>query len=181
MKIGAQEFLKTHGASWTAQRAPEYSVVNIHVAEIPALPVRIFPELARPGLLTPGGGWRLLMGIRMAAGKLFGWDRGLETHEREPLEVGKHYAFFRIEHVDAPREVGMSARNRLTEALMSWVLDEDASGGTRVYNVTCANFFGWRGQAYWRMIERFHDGIVEASLVELKRTLGEPARDRPEA
>jgi hypothetical protein len=64
------------------------------------------------------------LAVRAAAGKLFGWDRGMKWHGAEPLEVGKHYAFFLIEHVDAPWELAMGVRNRLTGALMGWVLEE---------------------------------------------------------
>jgi hypothetical protein len=167
VKIEEQEFLRTHAGCWTAQRAPGFSVVNIHAAEIPASPERVFPELAGHDLLIPGGGWRVLFGLRAVLGRVFGWDRGMRTHGPEPLEVGRHYAFFRIDHVDAPREVGMSVKNRLTDAVMSWFVEPDGAGGSRVYNVTCANFLGLRGRAYWSVIRPFHDGIIEASFRKL--------------
>jgi len=138
------------------------------MAEIPAPAARIFPELGGSGLLTPGWKWKLLLGLRLAIGKVFGWDEGLKTHPDEPLEPGKHYGFFLIEYADPPREVGMSVENRLTRALMTWVLDE-AAGGTHVFNVTLANFKGRRGRLYWRVIEGFHDGITEVALAELSR------------
>jgi hypothetical protein len=84
------------------------------------------------------------------------------------MEPGKHYSFFLIEHVDAPREAGMSVKNSLTHAVMSWILVE-SPGGTMVYNVTCANFIGRQGQLYWRVIRPFHDGIIEASLQALSK------------
>jgi Protein of unknown function (DUF2867) len=168
VKIPEAEFLKAHRESWTARRAAEFSVRNIHMAEISAPAARIFPELGRPGLLTPGWKWKLLLGLRLAIGKMFGWDEGLKTHPGEPLQPGKHYGFFLIEHADPPREVGMSVENRLTRAILCWVLDP-APGGTRVFNGTLANFKGRRGQFYWRVIERFHDGITEAALAELSR------------
>jgi hypothetical protein len=136
--------------------------------EIPAPPAKIFSELGAHDLLSPGGHWKFLFGVRAAVGKLFGWDRGMITHRPEPIEPGKHYAFFLIEHVDAPRELGMSVKNRLTSTLMSWILKESA-GGTMVYNVTCASFLGRRGQLYWRVIRPFHDGIIESSLQTLRK------------
>lgn len=175
MKISPAEFLKTHSKCWTARRAPEFSVLNVHVTEIAAPAERIFPELAAQDLLAPGRHWKILFAARMAIGKLLGWDAGIRSHGPEALEPGNHYAFFRIEHVDAPRELGMSVENRLTRALMSWVLDA-APGGTRVYNVTCANFHGWMGRAYWRAIWRFHDGIIEDSLEALRLRACSPHR-----
>ena len=169
MKVEAREFLKAQENCWTSRRAPEFSVVNIHMAEIPASRERIFPELASHDLVLPSAGWRLLFGFRAFLGKLFGWDRGLESHGPAPLEAGRHYAFFRIEHVNRPHEVGMSVRNRLTDAVMSWVLMENGAGGSRVYNVTCANFHGLQGRIYWRVIQPFHDGIIEDSLALLAR------------
>jgi hypothetical protein len=87
----------------------------------------------------------MLFAVRGATGKTFGWDRSMKWHGAEPVEPGKHFAFFLIEHVNAPRELSMSVRNRLTGALMGWVLEETA-GGTRVFNVTCANFPSWQGR-----------------------------------
>jgi hypothetical protein len=173
LKVSEADFLEKHAGCWTAKRSPGFTVVNIHMAEIPAPPERIFPELASHDLLIPGAGWRALFAVRMALGKLFGWDRGMRRHGPEPLEVGRHYAFFHIDHVDAPREVSMSVKNRLTDAVMSWVVEAtravraDGSGGSRVYNVTCANFLGARGRLYWNVIRPFHDGIIEDSLKEL--------------
>lgn len=143
--------------------------MNVHMAEIPASCERIFPELAEHDLLVPGAGWRVLFGLRAALGKLFGWDRGMRSHGPEPLEVGRHYVFFRIDHVNPPWEVGMSVKNRLTDAVMSWLVEANAAGGSRVYNVTCANFHGVQGRLYWRVIRAFHDGIIEDSLAALAK------------
>lgn len=143
-------------------------MVNIHAAEIPAPPARIFSELSAPELLLPRWHWRFLFGVRAAAGKILGWDRAVERHRAEPLEPGMHYAFFLIEHVDPPHEAGMSVENRLTKAQMSWLL-EATPGGTRVYNVTCANFHGAQGRLYWHVIRPFHDGLIEDSLRALCR------------
>ena len=112
----------------------------------------------------------------MGLGRVFGWDRGLSwrRNKQEPIKRGNHYAFFLIEHVDEPCEVGMSVGNRLTGALMGWVLEETA-GGTRVFNVTCANFTGWQGRLYWRVIRPFHDALIEDSLKALARRVRQPA------
>ncbi len=176
MKIEEREFLRAHENCWTAKRAPEFSVVNIHMAEIPASREQIFPELAERDLLVPSRGWRALVRVRLAVGKVFGWDREMQVHGREPFEVGRHCGFFTIEHVDAPREVGMSVQNQLTNALLSWVLEADGANSSRVYNVTCANFFGLRGRMYWRAIRLFHDGIVEASLRKLATKVAQRAQ-----
>jgi hypothetical protein len=174
--IRAREFLRAHESCWTAKRAPEFSVVNIHMAEIPASRERIFPELAARDLLVPGRGWRAVVRLRLAVGKVFGWDREMQARGPEPFEVGRYYGFFRIEHVDEPREVGMSVQNRLTNALLSWVLEADGANSSRLYNVTCANFYGLRGRMYWRAIRLFHDGIVEASLRELATKVAQRAQ-----
>jgi Protein of unknown function (DUF2867) len=176
VKIEEREFLKAHENCWTAKRAPEFSVVNIHMAEIPASRERIFPELAAREMLLSGRGWRALFRLRLALGKVFGWDRGMRAHGPEPFEVGRHYGFFKIEHVDAPREVGMSVKNQLTDALLTWVLEENGASSSRVYNVTCANFHGLRGRMYWQAIRPFHDGIIEASLRKLARKLAQQVR-----
>jgi hypothetical protein len=168
LKVSESDFLKQHCESWTARRAPEFSVVNIHAMEIPAPRERIFPELGAPGLLLPTRRWKLLFGVRRAIGTLCGWDRGIVSHPPQALEVGKHFAFFAIEWVDPPHEAGMGVRNRLTSALMCWVLEE-ISQGTKVFNVTLANFVGWQGRNYWRIIQPFHDGLIEDSLKELAR------------
>jgi hypothetical protein len=49
------------------------------------------------------------------------------------------------------------------------VLEANGTGGTRVYNVTCANFYGLRGRTYWGVIRPFHDGIIEGSLAMLSQ------------
>jgi hypothetical protein len=167
VKIEEREFLRAHENCWTAKREPEFSVVNIHMAEIPASRERIFSELKARDLLLPNKGWRLLFGFRLWLGKILQWDRELQSHGPEPFEVGRHYGFFEIEHVDAPREVGMSVKNQLTDALLTWVLEENGASSSLVYNVTCANFHGLRGRMYWRAIRPFHDGIIEASLRKL--------------
>ncbi|MGH9714506.1 MAG: DUF2867 domain-containing protein [Candidatus Acidiferrales bacterium] len=167
MKVAESEFLSTQAGCWTAKRAAEFSVLNVHALEIPAPPAIIFPMLSEPDLLMPGAHWKLLFGVRLAIGKLFGWDRGMESHRPQPFQVGNHYAFFRIEHVDEPHEVGMSMKNRLTYAVMAWLLCE-TPGGTMVFNVTCANFLGRQGKFYWRVIRPFHDGIIEDSLRALR-------------
>ena len=169
MKLDEREFLKAQPGCWTSRRAPEFSVVNVHKAEIPASRERIFLELAAHDLLLPGTKWRAIFGFRIWLGQLFGWDRGLKSHQPEPMEVGRHYVFFRNEHVDEPREVGMSVENRLTDAVMSWLLVENGASGTQVYNVTCANFHGLRGRIYWKAIRPFHDGIIEDALALLAR------------
>jgi hypothetical protein len=168
LKVSGSAFLLQHSESWTARRAPEFSVVNIHATEIPAPRERIFAELGGPGLLLPARRWRLLFGLRQAIGKLCGWDRGVVSHPPQALEAGKHFAFFAIEWVDAPREAGRGVKNRLTSALMCWVLEEIPQG-TKVFNVTLANFTGWQDRSYWRLIRPFHDGLIEDSLKELAR------------
>ncbi len=178
MKVSETDFLERHGGSRTARRAREFSVVNIHAREIPATPERIFAELGAQGLLLPARRWKLLFGLRLAIGKLCGWDRGVVSHPPQPLEVGKHYGFFAIEFVDPPREAGMGVENRLTSALMCWVL-EATPRGTKVFNVTLANFEGWQGRNYWRVIRPFHDGLIEDSLKELARRVAFRAAARP--
>jgi hypothetical protein len=178
LKVSESDFLKQHSESWTAQRAPEFSVVNVHAMEISAPLERIFPELGAQGLLLPARHWKLLFGLRLAIGKLCGWDRGMVSHPPQPLEAGKHYGFFAIEWVDPPHEAGMSVRNQLTSALLCWVLDEIPEG-TKVFNVTLANFAGWQGRNYWRVIRPFHDGLIEDSLKELARRVASRSATRP--
>ncbi|MGB0037239.1 MAG: DUF2867 domain-containing protein [Candidatus Acidiferrales bacterium] len=170
MKTTETDFLNAHSDRWIARRAPKFSVLNVHVAEITASAARIFPELGARELLIPSWRWRFLFAFRAAIGKLFGWDRGLiwNGHEQGPLDRGRHYAFFLIEHVEEPCELAMSVGNRLTGALMAWVLEE-SDGGTKVFNVTCANFPTWQGRLYWRVIRPFHDALIEDSLIALAR------------
>jgi hypothetical protein len=168
LKIAGADFLGAHGDTWIARQAPEFSVLNVHAREIPAPAARIFPEFGDHELLAPNRFYRLLIAARAVVGRIFGWDRGMKRHDAEPLEVGKHYTFFLIEYVDVPRELSMSVRNHLTDALMGWVLEESA-GQTRVFNVTCANFPSWQGRLYWRVIGPFHDALIEASLKSLER------------
>ena len=170
MKITGADFLSAHGDTWIARRAPEFSVLNVHAREIPAPAARIFSELGDRELLAPNRFYKLLIAVRAAIGRIFGWDRGMRRHGADPLEVGKHYAFFLIEHVNVPRELSMSVHNRLTVALMGWVLEESA-GRTRVFNVTCANFLHRQGRLYWRVIGPFHDALIEASLRSLARRM----------
>jgi hypothetical protein len=178
LKVSETDFLKRHGQSWTARRAPEFSVVNIHATEIPATPTRIFPELAARELLMPAWRWKVLFGVRILLGKIFRWDQGLASHAPEPLEAGKHYGFFAIEWVDPPHEAGMGVTNQLTSGLLCWVLEE-IPHGTKVFNVTLANFVGWQGRSYWRLIRPFHDGLVEDSLKELARRAASRSTVRP--
>jgi hypothetical protein len=168
LKVSEADFLKQHGGSWAARRAREFSVVNIHAREIPATRGRIFSELGGRELLVPSWRWKVLFGLRMVIGKIFGWDRGLASHAPEPLEAGKHYGFFAVEWVDPPRETGMSLTNRLTSGVLCWVLEETPRG-TKVFNVTLANFMGLQGRNYWRIIRPFHDALVEDSLAGLAR------------
>jgi hypothetical protein len=173
LKIAGADFFRDHASAWIAQQAHEFSVLNVHAREIRAPAARIFPELGDQKLLAPNWYCRLLFAVRAAAGRIFGWDRGLAWHDSEPLEVGKHFAFFLIEHVDVSRELSMSVDNQLTGALMGWVLEESA-GTTKVFNVTCANFPGWRGRLYWRVIRPFHDALIEDSLEALERRMQRP-------
>lgn len=166
------DFLATHGECWTAGQALGFSVVNVHAMEIPAPAARIFPELGARDLLAHGLFWKLLLGFRVGIGKIFGWDQGIAAIRPQALEVGKYFGIFHVLYVDAPREAGMTVENRLTRALMAWVL-EDNEGGTTVFNVTCASFKGRRGRVYWQVIRLFHDGLIEDSLRTLRgRVLG---------
>jgi hypothetical protein len=174
LKIAGADFLGAHGNTWIARQAPKFSVLNVHAREIPAPAARIYPELGDQELLSPNWFYKLLLAVRAAAGRVFGWDRGMKWHGAEPLEVGKHYAFFLIEHVDVARELSMSVQNRLTSALMGWVLEESTGGTTcrtTVFNVMCANFTGWRGRLYWRVIRPFHGALIEDSLKSLARRM----------
>jgi hypothetical protein len=62
--------------------------------------------------------------------------------------------------------------------VMSWVLEKSPSG-TKVFNVTLANFAGWQGRNYWRVIRPFHDGLIEDSLKELARRVAAKTAARP--
>jgi hypothetical protein len=170
LKIVEADFLREHADCWTARQAPEFSVVNVHAMEIPAPAAKIFPQLGSHDLLAHGPIWKLLLGVRVAIGKIFGWDPGLSDLKPQAMEEGKYFGFFHVIYMDAPNEVGMTVENRLTRALMSWVLIEN-SGRTTVFNVTCANFKGRRGQHYWQVIRPFHDGLIEDSLRELRRRI----------
>jgi hypothetical protein len=178
LRVSEPDFLKQHSDSWTARRAREFSVTNIHAMEIPAPPGRIFPELGARELLMPSWRWKFLFGVRILIGKIFRWDRGLASHALEPLEAGKHYGFFAIEWVDPPHEAGMGLTNQLTSGLLCWLLDETPHG-TNVFNVTLANFAGWQGRNYWRVIRPFHDVLVEDSLAELARRVASRSAKRP--
>ena len=177
MKVSASDFLKQHSESWTARRAPEFTVVNIHALEIPAPRERIFAELGARELLMPSWRWKVLFGVRILIGKIFRWDRGLASHAPEPLEAGKHYGFFAIEWADPPHEAGMGVTNQLTSGLLCWLLEE-TPGATKVFNVTLANFAGWQGRNYWRIIRPFHNALVEDSLAELARRVASRAAVR---
>jgi len=139
--------------------------------EIPAPAVKIFPLLGSRDLLAPGLSWRFLLGFRVGIGEIFGWDRGIALNRPQALEAGKYFGFFHVIYVDAPREVGMTVENRLTRALMSWVLMEN-TGRTTVFNVTCANFKCLQGRLYWQVIRPFHDGLIEDSLRVLRKRVG---------
>jgi hypothetical protein len=168
LKIAGADFLGAHGYTRIARRAPEFTVLHVHAREIPGPAARVFPELGDHELLAPNRFYKLLFAVRTVVGRAFGWDRGIKWHGAEPLDVGNHFAILLIEHVDVPRELSMSVRNRLAGALMGWVLEESA-GRTRVFNVTCANFPSWQGRLYWRVIGPFHDALIEASLKALER------------
>jgi hypothetical protein len=148
LKVVEANFLGPYGSCWMARRAPESSVVNVHAMEILAPPARIFRELAARDLLAPGLFCKSLLGFRAAIRKLLGWDPGLGDPKPQAIELGKYFAFFHVIYVDAPREVGMTVENRLTRALMFWVLGV-ISAGTTVFNVTCAHFKGRQGRLYW--------------------------------
>jgi Protein of unknown function (DUF2867) len=148
LKVAEADFLGTYDSCWTARRAPEFSVVNVHAMEIPAPAATIFPHLGSRDLLAPGLFCKSLLGFRAAIRKLLGWDPGLGDPKPQAIELGKYFAFFHVIYVDAPREVGMTVENRLTRALMFWVLGV-ISAGTTVFNVTCAHFKGRQGRLYW--------------------------------
>jgi hypothetical protein len=172
LKVAEADFLASHGDCWTARQAQEFSVVNVHAMEIPAPAARIFPQLGARDLLAHGSFWKFLLGFRVGVGKICGWDQGLAVKQAQALEVGKYFGWFHVIYVDAPWEAGMTVENRLTRAMMSWVLREN-EGGTTVFNVTCANFKGRQGRFYWQVIRRFHDGLVEDSLRTLRRRIEE--------
>jgi len=168
LKISESDFLTTRAGCWTASQAPEFSVVNVHAIQILAPAARIFPELGPRDLLAPRAFWKILVGFRIAIGKILGWDQGMVVNQPQAIEAGKYFGFFHVIYVDPPREVGMTVENRLTRALMSWVLREN-SNGTTVFNVTCANFKRRQGRFYRQIIRPFHDGLIEGSLRELHR------------
>ena len=169
MLIPADQSLKTCGGSWIARRAGEFPVVNVHVVDVAAPPERVFAALEDRVAVAPRWHWRALLVFRAALGRVFNWDEGIEWDRRAgPLVPGSSYAFFRIEHVEQGRELGLSVENKLTRALVSFVI-VPAANGSRVFNVTCALFKGRLGRAYWHVIHPFHDGITEDWLDAVRR------------
>jgi hypothetical protein len=177
MTVNPDEFLRAHPDCWIARRTPEFPVINVHARDVAAPPQCVFAALADHGNLSPAWYWQVLFAVRGLAGKLFRWDPGVKWHGPEPLVPGNHYAFFRIEHVAAPGqdapspvappyELGVSVENRLTLALMSYLIAPHGAG-SRVHNVTCALFKGRVGRAYWRVIRPFHDAIIDDMLESL--------------
>jgi hypothetical protein len=71
----------------------------------------------------------------------------------------------------------MGVTNQLTSGLLCWLLEE-TPGATKVFNVTLANFAGWQGRNYWRIIRPFHNALVEDSLAELARRVASRAAVR---
>ena len=182
MLIHRDEFVKAHSDCWITRQVADFPVVNAHAVDVAASPDAVFHALDARETLLPKWHWRALMGIRGALGRIFGWDNGLcWGDDGKPLVPGNHYAFFRIEHVMPPRtnpaapgELGLSVENKLTRALLSFVIVPTAKG-SRLYNVTCAVFKGRLGRAYWRVIRPFHNGLTEDWLAVL-RTLAESKR-----
>ena len=85
MKIEEREFLRAHENCWTAERVPEFSVVNIHMAEIPASRERIFPELAERDLLLSGRGGGRFSVCDWRWGRYLGGTEGCERTDRSRL------------------------------------------------------------------------------------------------
>jgi uncharacterized protein YndB with AHSA1/START domain len=168
LRVSSDEFLRTHATTWIARRAAEFPVINVHAVEVAAPPERVFALLDAPELITPRLHWRALLGLRGVLGRLFRWDPGVCWHDRQPLAPGNHYAFFRIEHVEPAKELGLSVENKLTRTLVSFVI-EARGDGSRVWNVTCAVFKGRTGRLYWRAIRPFHDAITEDWLAAFRR------------
>ncbi len=143
--------------------------------DVAAPPERVFAALTACELVLPKWHWRALFGVRVILGRIFGWDGGLRMHPSEPLVPGNHYCFFRIEHVTAPHELGLSVENKLTLALVSLVVtpapfpSRPAWVSSRLFSVTCSAFKGGLGRAYWRVIRPFHDAITEDSLAAVRR------------
>jgi len=175
MLMDAAEFLHSWPECWISARAAALPVVNVHVTQISAPPERVWQALESETLIAPRAGWRALLALREAIGKMAGWDKGLQVHAHQPLAPENFYSFFRIEHVAAPAqarggllELGLSVENKLTRAFVSFVV-ERAGHSSHLFNVTAAEFFGITGRMYWRVIRPFHDGITEAMLDEARR------------
>ena len=169
MQIESAGFLKTCGETWIGRRATEFPVVNVHAVDVAAPPERVFAALEDREAVAPRWHWRALLAVRAAVGRVFGWDEGIQWDRRAgPFVPGNSYAFFRIEHVEQGRELGLSVENKLTRALVSFVIVPTANG-CRVFNVTCAVFKGRLGRAYWRVIRPFHDGLTKNWLAAVRR------------
>jgi len=168
MLIQPEDFLAAHVETWIARQAGEFPVVNVHVAEVAAAPEKVIAALADSKAVAPRWHWRALLAVRAAVGRVFRWDECIEWNRKtgEPVP-GNAYAFFRIEHVEQGRELGLSVENKLTRALVSFVIVPERSG-SRLYNVTCAVLKGRLGRAYWRVIRPFHDGLTEDWLTAIR-------------
>ena len=169
MQVEESDFLKACPDTWISGRAAEFPVVNVHAVEVAAPPERVFAALEDRQAVAPRWHWRALLVFRAALGRVFNWDKGIKWDRRAgPLLPGNAYAFFRIEHVTQGRELGLSVENKLTQALVSFVIIP-AANGSCVFNATCAVFKGRLGRAYWRVIRPFHDGLTEDWLAAVRR------------
>ncbi len=170
MLVSSREFLQKFPDVESLRRSPQAEVTNVHAIEINATPAEIFSlGLQRLSEIRLHPLHQLLFAVRVMAGKVFGWDRGLVWGRETHWVVGGRVWFFRVEAMVPRREWVLGVENRLTRAISAFLADPLSDATTMLYNLTRADFKGAVGRAYWRMIRPFHDTITEDLLSKLKR------------
>lgn len=147
---------------------PDCDYLNAHAVDIAAGPDAVWgaiPLALAAAAASPAIAWPLVFAAFVRREGLHRPRRPAPPALREGAEFGP----WRVDRAVPQREVVFAGSHRYARYVAGFYLDPLAAGGTRLYQVTRADFPGLAARLYLLGVKLFHDPIVESVLNRVRR------------
>lgn len=147
---------------------PHCDYLNVHAVDIAAGPAAVWdaiPPALAEAAASPAITWPLVLAA-------FVRREGLQRPRRPAppaLREGADFGPWRVDKAVPQREVVFAGSHRYAQYVAGFYLEPLAAGGTRLYQVTRADFPGLVAKVYFQGVKLFHDPIVESLLRRVRR------------
>jgi len=147
---------------------PDCDYVNVHAVDIAAGPADVWgaiPRALSEAAASPAIAWPIVLAA-------FVRREGLRRPQRPPppaLSEGAEFGPWRVDRAVPQREVVFAGAHRYARYVAGFYLEPLPDGGTRLYQVTRADFPGLADRLYLRGVKLFHDPLIESVLRRVRR------------